>query len=374
MKVLDNYRYQPINLQEQNETISVIIPAYNVREWISNAVESVLSQTYKNLEVILIDDASDDGTAEVCDQYALKDDRVYVIHNSATGGVGEARNKGLQKASGEFISFIDSDDWIENYMYEAMLSAIYETDSDMAICRHKAICPQGIKDGSTKKAILFEGSELIEKYVLTCEGLRDDEVLLFGAVWNKLFKRSMLGDIRFQNGIHEDMQVSFQLMARSNKTVYLDQGFYNYRINREGSLMKQNAPIARWKLFIERRSEVSAYLGKINRPDLAATWDYYSCLYLLDYYRMAFREESSIKDSTVIRKELSRSIRRLFTEDVRKKAHPIDSGKERFLMRLFLLSPKLFLCITESKTLLRLFGSYVHGLKRSILRFSFRRF
>lgn len=353
MKKIENYRYVLIPLDEQMEKISVIMPAYNVQKWISNAIESVLSQTYRNLEIILVDDASEDDTAKICDQYAAKDERIHVIHKTVRGGVGAARNTGVNLASGDYLSFVDSDDWIENNMYEAMLSAIHQTGSDMAICRHKKVYFESVKDESTENAVLFEGEELIENYVLTCEGIRGTEMLLFGAVWNKLFERSMIQDIRFQDGVHEDMQISFRLMAKSKKAIYLDQGYYNYRIDRDGSLMKLNTPIERWGLFIKRRSEISSYLRTVGREDLAVAWDYYSCFYMLDYYRIAYRQSGSAKNSVDIRQDLSNGMRQLLTKELRKKVIPVGSKKEHLQLKIFLTSPKLFLFITEYKIMLK---------------------
>ena len=116
-----------------NELISVIIPVYNVEQYVESCLNSVIDQSYTNLEIILVDDGSTDRSGEICGQYALKDSRIKVIHEE-NAGLGEARNRGLRIASGDYICFVDSDDWIEEDYCKELAQAAERTNSDIAIC------------------------------------------------------------------------------------------------------------------------------------------------------------------------------------------------------------------------------------------------
>ena len=275
---------------------------------------------------------------------AADDSRIIVIHRKIRMGVGAARNIGLRVAKGLYLAFLDSDDWIDSQMYEAMISGIRYSKSELAICRHKKVYTNKVIDGSTNTAVLLEGDELIEKYILSCEGIRDSSMLLLGVMWNKLFKRSLIQNISFSDGVHEDMQVSFQIMAKCENSIYLDTGYYNYRIDRVGSLMKDNTPINRWKLFIERRSEISSYFRKNNRNDLAVAWD---------YYRLAFRTFGNSKKWICVRINLISDMQQLIVKKIKKEKSPVGSNREKILLTLFLLSPDFFICIAECDTVFK---------------------
>lgn len=122
--------------------ISTIIPVYNVDNYLPKCVDSIINQTYKNLEIILVDDGSLDRCPDICDEYAKKDKRIIVIHKK-NGGLSDARNAGLEIAKGEYISFIDSDDYINEHMYEDMLSAIENVDADLCICGYDRVNDDG---------------------------------------------------------------------------------------------------------------------------------------------------------------------------------------------------------------------------------------
>ena len=133
------------NFMENKPLLSVIVPIYNVEEYLEKCLDSIINQTYKNLEIILVDDGSPDKCPQICDEYAKKDDRIVVIHKE-NGGVSSARNLGLDIAKGEFITFVDSDDWIDETMYEKMMLKQAEENLDLVFTRYKTI-----KNGSIKK-------------------------------------------------------------------------------------------------------------------------------------------------------------------------------------------------------------------------------
>lgn len=118
--------------------ISIIVPVYNIEKYIVRCIESILNQTYSNLEIILVDDGSTDSSGGICDEYAKKDDRIVVIHK-VNGGLSDARNAGLKVVTGDYIGYVDGDDWIDSTMYEDMLSVMEAKDIKLSICRYKKV-------------------------------------------------------------------------------------------------------------------------------------------------------------------------------------------------------------------------------------------
>ena len=132
-----------------NEKISVIVPVYNVENYIQYCLESLVNQTYKNLQIILVDDGSTDSSGYICDKYALKDKRIKVIHKS-NGGLSSARNSGMQLADGNYIGFVDSDDFIMPTFYEELYNLLQKYDSDIAECEFLRIQMENIEDAKNK--------------------------------------------------------------------------------------------------------------------------------------------------------------------------------------------------------------------------------
>ena len=136
--------------------ISVIIPVYKVEEYISRCIKSVVDQTYSNLEIILVDDGSPDNCPAICDKWAEKDSRIKVIHKK-NGGLSDARNAGMQIASGEFIGFVDSDDWISKEMYQLLYENMKENESDISACGVKLVW----EDGAESRSLTSAGIQIL---------------------------------------------------------------------------------------------------------------------------------------------------------------------------------------------------------------------
>lgn len=116
-----------------NDLISIIVPVYNVEKYLNKCIDSIINQTYKNIEIILVDDGSTDNSGKICDEYLLRDSRIKVIHKN-NGGLSSARNEGINISSGEYIGFVDSDDWVEPNMYEEMYKKILYSNADIVDC------------------------------------------------------------------------------------------------------------------------------------------------------------------------------------------------------------------------------------------------
>ena len=208
-----------------SEKISIIVPVYNVNEYLDRCLYSIVTQTYKNLEIVIIDDGSTDGSGEKCDEWAQNDTRIIVFH-TPNGGLSNARNIGLSLASGNYIGFVDSDDWIAPNMYQEMLDAIVNTNADMAICKFLPVTIESQSvEGYPEKACSNH------QYVYSREDVFTELLnnTLTNHVWCKLYKKNLFNEIRFPVGkYYEDSYVFYQLVWASNRIATLPKCFYFY--------------------------------------------------------------------------------------------------------------------------------------------------
>lgn len=174
------------------------------------------------------------------------------------------------EAKGDYLTFVDGDDWIEPQMYETLLAAMMEQDADLAVCRYRKIYENRRVDLSTPMAAVFEGQELLAKY------LEEDEAwLIQTAVWNKLWKRSLSDGLRFPKSLYEDMYFTIRLLAKSKRSVYLDWAMYNYVCSRTTSTTNIGLNEKTFNDLIPNFYERSAFLREIGREDLALLQDYF---------------------------------------------------------------------------------------------------
>ena len=185
--------------------VSIIVPIYNVEKYLSKCIDSILAQTYNDIEVILVDDGSPDNCPKICDEYAQKDNRVIVIHQK-NAGVSAARNSGLKVAQGEYIGFVDPDDWISQAMYHDMIFAIERENADLAICGYDYYDEDGNID--SKRAYQIKEDELISQKEFMSR-LSDMPPTVRQVTWNKLFRAELLSDISFKKHMHSAEDVLF---------------------------------------------------------------------------------------------------------------------------------------------------------------------
>ena len=215
-------------MSESEPKISVIVPVYKVEPYLRKCLDSIVNQTYKNLQIILVDDGSPDNCGAVCDEYAAKDRRIEVVHQK-NGGLSAARNAGLKLADGNYIGFVDSDDWIELDMYDYLLKNALKYQADIAVC--------GRVERYRDKSV-FRGWEQLE--ILNTEQaletlLKNDIMQNF--VWDKLYKRNLFDDVWFPIGkTFEDIAVMHRLFARAARVICLPDIGYNY-LQRDGSIV-----------------------------------------------------------------------------------------------------------------------------------------
>ena len=216
--------------------ISIIVPVYNVEQYLSRCVNSILSQYYKHIELILVDDGSIDNSGAVCDEYAAKDSRVKVIHKE-NGGQSSARNVGLDIARGEYIGFVDSDDWIVPDMYSFLYKLITENDADIANIKCIKAYSDRVNIGDVDDSYqIYENEACLEN--LLREGTVG--VLATYGVCRGLYKKELFNGIRFQKGrINEDIVYSYQLYDRAKKVVVSNKVAYFYFQSKNSTTRKK---------------------------------------------------------------------------------------------------------------------------------------
>ena len=214
-----------------DEKISVIVPVYNVEQYLERCVDSIINQTYKNLEIILVNDGSTDNSGQLCDELAKKDDRIRVIHKK-NGGLSDARNVGIDEAEAELVGFIDSDDYIDEDMYEVLINNLKAANADLSMCGHYDVynnVPES--QVSDKKTWELSTQEAIKMVM-------EAKILSVTAV-NKLYKKSLFSELKFEIGkIAEDAFIMIKLLDKCNKIVATNEKKYYY-VHRENSITTQ---------------------------------------------------------------------------------------------------------------------------------------
>lgn len=212
-----------------NPLISVIVPIYNVEKYLRECVDSILCQTYSNLEIILVDDGSPDKCPGICDEYAKKDNRVKVIHQD-NGGLAHARNVGIANSNGEYLTFIDSDDYVSNDYVESLYKGISEFGADISIAsfypfKDNDVCQQLPKSVSYEE---ISKEEAIKRYC----SINADCSMPFISACNKIYRKILFDGIAFPKGkLYEDAFTTYKLIDRARKIVYSTAKLYYYRIN-----------------------------------------------------------------------------------------------------------------------------------------------
>lgn len=213
--------------------VSVIVPVYNVEKYLPKCIDSIMKQSYSKLDIILVDDGSTDASGAICDSYATKDSRITVLHKR-NGGLSDARNHGLDKATGEYVLFVDSDDYIHPQMVAILMEALEKNAADIAVCgfrevrEEETITPPDIGE-SEKIASAFSGNEKYEQLYFNN--------LQTVVAWNKLYRRHIFEKLRYPVGkLQEDEYIIHLLLYEAQKLVYIKADLYYY-VQRQNSIM-----------------------------------------------------------------------------------------------------------------------------------------
>lgn len=319
-------------MEKQDALISIIVPVYNVQDYLDRCINSIWQQTYRNLEIILVDDGSTDSSGRMCDEYAKKDSRIKVIHKE-NGGLSDARNAGLQQATGDYIGYVDSDDWIEPQMYDTMYKACREQNAQIAICRYHCVYEGAASEKGSGRQQTFDRESLLDIYICG-----HDDYVIYNSVWSKLFARELVKNMLFPKGRNsEDIMYTTRAFCRVQKAVYIDSFFYNYVIDRVGSIMNEKKAermfrdeLPFWREHIALiRESVSPLMG-----DKAAYYYYRRLLFYYIDYKKSHAEDAAKKIALEIR-ENKADIRRILKDDF------VTTG-DKVRMKCMMFSPGLY--------------------------------
>lgn len=261
------------------DLISVVVPIYKVEKYLTKCVDSICSQTYKNLEIILVDDGSPDSCGDICEQYGKRDERIQVIHKE-NGGLSDARNAGLEAASGSYIIFIDSDDYIHAAMIETLYTLARNKKADIAVCGLKLIFDE--EKGDVQADITKAQTVTIASEEERLQYFFGKTQMIFTVAWNKLYKRELFQDIRYPKGkLHEDEFTTYKLMDKAERIAYTDAELYFY-VQRKDSIMGIGFNMKRLSRLEAYEERMNYYLKRGNMAFYAQVLFYYR-LFMLQY-------------------------------------------------------------------------------------------
>ncbi|KRL87452.1 glycosyltransferase family 2 protein [Ligilactobacillus apodemi] len=278
------------------ELLTVIIPIYNVQDYLPECLESIAKQTFRNYTVILIDDGSTDTSGEICDQWVEKDSRFKVIHKQ-NGGVSSARNEGIRHAKAKYTLFIDPDDYISQEMFEQMITVAEKEQADMVICQYFEIMPNGeIRkhfDGINETEVLNQMEYM--DLLLADQAITDH-------FWRRLFKTEKIRDLEFTSGMNfEDTHAIVRFSQDCAKIVLLNEGYYYYRYNPNGIV--REIVITNFDDHYRAMYEKYTSIGQLF-PTLKEKSDSYLVTKTVDIYGDLIRENMSGEQSDALKKEL----------------------------------------------------------------------
>ncbi len=245
-----------------DKTISVIIPVYNVASYLEEALRSVMSQSYQALEILVIDDGSTDSSGTICDRLAGEDSRIRVIHQK-NGGAAAAKNAGLRAATGEYLSFVDSDDYLEPGAFRLMVDRLEQYEADVVQCAYRDLFTDGCIDRVGRESPeVFTTEEYLRRYTTdwTC-----------CLLWDKLYKRALFQDIFFEEGhIVDDEFFTYQGMMNAGRVVCLPEIIYYYRKRRSSVTAKpeyrERIIMDKLDYLVQRRANISRRFPSLKRP------------------------------------------------------------------------------------------------------------
>lgn len=273
------------------ELISVIVPVYKVEAYLDKCISSIVNQTYKNLEIILVDDGSPDNCPDICDAWAKRDNRIKVIHKE-NGGAGKARNTALKIAKGELIAFVDSDDFLHEEIYEHLYSLMLE-DIDIAECDSFSFSNGSIDFENSEEEFIevFSVSEAMRAHI--------EDTFFAQVIWNKLYRRKTLENVFFPEGNKiDDEFFTYKAIGNCNKLIHSSRKMYAYR-RQEGSVMHNLLPCHRFQGIIaraQRHKFIAERFPALVPISLCNLW--FSCMGLA---QIILKEKRSKRDSETLK-------------------------------------------------------------------------
>lgn len=322
-------------MQYSNDLISVIVPVYNVEKYLSQCINSILNQTMKNLEIILVDDGSLDNSGKICDEFAKKDNRIVVIHKE-NNGLSSARNAGLEIATGDYIGFVDSDDWLDENMYGTLLKLIKDTNADISCCKF-------FQTANGEEKIPPINNEIIESFN-NIEGLNNfytDLYIQTVVAWNKLYTRKLFDNVVYPVGkIHEDEGTTYKLFYKANKITYTNKPLYYYRIT-PNSITTRKFNKKRLDI-LDVYDEKIKFIKSINNDDIySKTLKWYLFALINCYFECSSNMDDNQKYLGSIKTKISETYKE-YSKSKGKQLHWIT------LFSVFRINPQLYKFILSS--------------------------
>ena len=306
--------------------LSIIVPVYNVEPYLRRCLDSILSQTFKDFEAIIVDDGSPDNCGIIIDEYAQKDDRIIAIHQQ-NKGVSAARNAGLKTAKGEYVGFVDPDDWIDYLMYEKLISMIQYTNSDVACCGWF----EGESQVVVPKIYLMDR----EQYLMQIWSI---PISIADSICNKVFRRKMIENIYLKENINqgEDYDYLYRSSYNVNKAVYLNEPLY-YVEQRSGSATR-NGTIKRAQA-LEVRADLLEIIQKNEKNSLlfSAQYSFYD---LCSRFYNTIKKEEGDKRVAYRNTRIIRRIMRLYT--IKHINSFINNNRKKKKKKLMIIYSSLF--------------------------------
>ncbi len=320
--------------------VSIIIPIYNISSYAPACIDSVIAQTYTNIEIILVDDGSTDSCPKICDSYIQKDNRIKVIHRS-NGGLSAARNSGIEVAKGEYIYFVDGDDLVHPECIERLVRNIENYSADMVICATQAFLDEAKINYSVidKNVDIYDGKQMCQRLMYGMDG--SDDVI----AWNKLYKRSLFDSIRYPEGmVYEDTATTHRLYWISDKVVFLRDELAFYRSKRAGSITHSGNK--RYRDSLKAAQMRIDFFKKNGEFELACQGEYLLCN---DYTRF-IHEKVNLEDVINLKKEQKELLKK-----IRKSKNPIS---KKILSFIATYIPFIWLKADNVKTIIHTFVSW----------------
>ena len=253
--------------------ISVIIPVYNVEKYLNKCITSVVEQTYKNLEIIIVDDGSTDQSPEICDEWKKRDSRIQVVHSS-NGGAGKARNTALDMATGDYVTFVDSDDYIAPQMYQVLLEQFYD-GIGIVECNYSMVYDDSEKFKEERKIYKIHTYSAMQAMH---ENINDH--IFRQLIWNKMYRKDVIKGIYFPTGNKIDDEFwTYQAIGNASKLIYINQKLYAYRQQEQSvmHLLDAKKRLEALKAKEERHKYICEFMPQLKVESLNNLW--FTCIY-----------------------------------------------------------------------------------------------
>lgn len=323
--------------------LSIIVPIYNVERYLERCIISILNQTYINFELILVNDGSTDNSKDICEKYLSIDNRIKLI-NKKNGGLSSARNTGIELAIGEYIAFVDSDDYINKYMYEVLITTLKKDKSDMVICGYNKVDQNEANFQEINNYI--DVNNVLASKISKVEAL--DKLLIEGekfvVPWNKIYKRKLFNELRYKNGkIYEDEFLAHRVLYKCNKVSVINEKLYFY-IQRDGSIINSKFTTKRFDKVYALKERID-FLKEKNLLELKEKAEKSFVDYFIWNYFVAYQRLENVNSDLI---KLKNEFNKVFFEILK---NTKISWKEKLTLSLLYISPKAYNFIILRNTL-----------------------